>query len=128
MRTNRARLTLSALVLPLVLAASRPPHLELVDSHPKAEETVSGSPGEIWLRFSVEPDREQTSFSVRGPDGNVALGTVRVGDEPEVIRASVEAPLTPGEYTLSWVGAPADDHPVRGRFGFTVAVNEPAPE
>jgi methionine-rich copper-binding protein CopC len=108
-------------VLPLTLAAALPMHLELVDSYPKEEQVLTESPAEIWLRFSVAPDMEQTSFSVRGPDGSVELGTIAVGDASEVIRATVTGELGAGEYTLSWVGAPPDDHAVRGRYTFTVA-------
>lgn len=112
---------LAALALPLLLAASAPLHLELVDSHPKADAVVEEPPTEIWLRFSVEPDMEQTSFSVRGPSGAVELGEIAKGEGPEVIRAALVEPMGDGEYTLSWVGAPADDHPVRGRYTFTIA-------
>lgn len=112
----------AALALPTLVAAwSGALHLELVDSYPEAEQVLEESPAEIWLRFSVQPDMEQTSFSVRGPDGAVELGEIVTGDSPEVIEAPVAAPLATGEYTLSWVGAPVDDHPVRGRYTFQVS-------
>lgn len=123
MTIAKRSIRLSALlaVLPLALAAAVPMHLELVDSYPEEAQVLTDSPAEIWLRFSVAPDMEQTSFSVRGPDGSVDLGEIAAGDEAEVIRATVVGELEAGEYTLSWVGAPPDDHAVRGRYTFSVA-------
>jgi len=119
MKLRHALPVLAVLALAPALVASRALHLELVDSHPKADAVVE-TPSEIWLKFSVAPDLEQTSFSVRGAAGNVELGEIAVGESAEVIRARVAQPLADGEYLLSWVGAPADDHPVRGRYAFTV--------
>lgn len=119
------RLTLPAsavLLIPVLAAAGGAFHLELVDSFPKADAVVHEAPSQIWLQFSVAPDMEQTSFAVRGADGNIELGEITVGESPEVIQAAVAQPLEDGEYTLSWVGAPVDDHPVRGRYTFTVSV------
>jgi len=95
-------------------------HLELNGSFPEADATVAESPAEIWLEFSVAPDMARTSFSVRGPVGNVELGEVVNGAKPEVVKAAVKGPMPAGTYTVSWAGAPANDHVVRGRFTFTV--------
>lgn len=124
MKKPRTLAALAALALPFLAAGTGVFHLELVDSHPEAEQVLEASPSEIWLQFSVEPDMSQTSFSVRGPDGNVELGDVVAGDAPEIIKAPVAASLAPGTYTLSWVGAPMDDHPVRGRYTFEVAAQQ----
>lgn len=124
MKNTRTLAAAVALALPFLAAATGVLHLELVDSYPEAEQVLETSPTEIWLQFSVEPDMEQTSFSVRGPEGSVELGEIVTGDAPEVIKASVAAPLAPGSYTLSWVGAPMDDHPVRGRYTFEVAAQQ----
>lgn len=121
MKKSRTLVAAIALALPFLAAGTGAFHLELVDSHPEAEQVLEASPSEIWLQFSVEPDMSQTSFSVRGPDGNVELGDIVAGDAPEIIEAPVAASLAPGTYTLSWVGAPMDDHPVRGRYTFEVA-------
>ena len=121
MKKTRTLAAVVALALPFLAAGTSVFHLELVDSHPQAEEVLDASPSEIWLQFSAEPDMEQTSFSVRGPDGGVELGDIVVGDTPETIKAPVAGSLAPGTYTLSWVGAPMDDHPVRGRYTFEVA-------
>jgi len=104
----------------LLLAGWTAFHLELAASFPEADQSLAEAPAEIWLEFSVMPDMERSSFSVRGPDGKVDLGEISVGDTPEVVRADVVGAMPPGSYTLSWVGAPMEDHAVRGRFTFSV--------
>jgi methionine-rich copper-binding protein CopC len=120
MHNKRAFFAALALAAPLFLTASTSLHLELVASSPFEDQKLEQSPATIWLRFSAIPDMEQTSFSVRGAQGVVELGEIVVGDAPEIITAELAAPIAAGEYTLSWVGAPADDHPSRGRYVFTV--------
>ena len=95
-------------------------HLEIVASFPDEDEVVAEAPETIWIEFTAAPDLEQTSFAVRGPEGLVQLGDMAVGEKPEVVQARVTGPMPAGTYTVSWVGAPADDHPVRGRYDFSV--------
>ena len=95
-------------------------HLELAASYPEAEQSMVEAPSEIWLQFSVTPDMERSSFSVRGPEGKVDLGEISAGETPDILRADVTGSMPPGSYTLSWVGAPLEDHAVRGRFTFSV--------
>jgi len=95
-------------------------HLELAASYPEADQSLAEAPTEIWLQFSVTPDMERSSFSVRGPDGKVDLGEISVGESSDIVRADVTGSMAPGSYTLSWVGAPLEDHAVRGRFTFSV--------
>ena len=95
-------------------------HVELDASYPDADSVLSEAPTEIWLQFSVIPDMERSSFSVQGPGGAVELGDFSAGEELEVIRAEVKGGMPPGDYKVSWVGAPLDDHAVQGRFGFSI--------
>ena len=104
----------------VLLAAWTLFHLELTASHPEAEAALSEPPGEIWLQFSVIPDHDRSSFSLEGPTGSVELGAIMVGEEPEILRAEIVGAMPDGTYTVSWTGAPLDDHPVRGRFTFSV--------
>jgi methionine-rich copper-binding protein CopC len=112
-----------AVTASLLLVAATAFHLEPTASHPAADGVLEEAPTEVWLEFSVVPDAERTSFSVRGPDGEVPLGEITrgEGDDARILRADVTGPMPAGRYTVSWVGAPPDDHVVRGRFGFTVA-------
>ncbi len=114
-----------ALVSAMLLSGWTAFHLELQASHPAADAVLEEAPTEIWLHFSVVPDMERTSFSVRGPAGAVKLGDIVVGDEPQIVKAVVEGEMPAGAYTLSWVGAPPDDHTVRGRFAFSIQETVP---
>lgn len=119
MRT-RSTAAVVLLLASAALAGWVPFHLELNASFPEADAVVTEAPTEIWLEFSVAPDMGRTSFSVRGPDGNVELGAVTAGGKPEVVKAAVKGAMPAGSYTVSWAGAPLNDHVVRGRFAFTV--------
>jgi len=105
----------------LFLVGWTPYHLELTASFPEADQVLTEAPTVIWLQFSVTPDMERSSFSVRGAAGNVELGDIAVGDSVNVLRAEVSGAMPAGDYTLSWVGAPLDDHAVRGRYSFSVS-------
>jgi methionine-rich copper-binding protein CopC len=100
-------------------------HIELEDSFPKADQALDTAPTEIWLKFTTEPDTAESTFSVRGPEGAVALGAIMVDPEKDssVLHAAVEGAVPAGSYTVSWVAAPLGDHAVRGRFNFTVSGN-----
>lgn len=117
---NRTRLGALVLSLTLILGGWKALHIELTESFPAEDQVVAEVPSEMWLRFSVEPDTARSSFSVRGPEGRVELGDVSVRESSEVLRAEVIGPMPAGEYTVSWIAAPLDDHTVRGRYGFTV--------
>lgn len=108
------------LAAPLILGAWTIFHLDLVDSLPKEDQVLQEAPEVVWLEFSAAPDMSRSSFSIRGPAGGVELGEMEAGDKDEVIRARVVGDMPAGTYTLSWVGAPVDDHTVRGRFEFTI--------
>jgi len=118
MRRTLAR-GLTVVALPLLVAWTAF-HVELDASYPEADSVLSETPTEIWLQFSVVPDMERSSFSVQGPGGTVELGDMSAGEELEVIRAEVKGEMPAGDYRVSWVGAPLDDHAVQGRFGFSL--------
>jgi methionine-rich copper-binding protein CopC len=121
MSNRRVILTLST--LPLLLGAWTLFHIELRASSPAADQVLEGAPQEIWLEFSTTPDTARSTFSVRGPDGAVQLDTIRwnAEDEPAILRAKVMGEMPPGDYLISWVAAPVDDHGGRGRISFSIA-------
>jgi len=120
MRKSRAVAALGVVISAAFFIGWTPFHIELNASYPEVDQVLGEAPTEMWLEFSVAPDMERSSFSVRGAEGSVELGEISAGDSPKIIRAGVEGELEPGDYTVSWVAAPMDDHAVRGRFTFTV--------
>lgn len=121
----RDGLTVGLVSLALMSTAAVGAHLTLVDSRPKEGAVLSQSPKEVWLRFNQRLDVPNSTIAVRGPAGAVALADVSAPDSLS-LSAEFVAPLEPGEYTVSWLGTPYEDHPVRGRYKFTVeAINDP---
>lgn len=119
----RARRALFFLIgLPSLLAAWTVFHIELRASFPAAEQVLEEKPQQIWLEFSATPDTARSSFSVRGPDGGIQLDTIRWSAEesPAVLRAKVLGEMPPGDYLISWIAAPVDDHGGRGRISFSI--------
>jgi methionine-rich copper-binding protein CopC len=66
----------------------------------------------------MRPDRFRTG-RLRGPGGAIKLDEVTLADSLS-LSAKILDSLESGEYTVSWRAAPHDDHPVRGRYGFTI--------
>ena len=94
-------------------------HIDLTDSRPEADEVLSAAPSEIWLRFSVPPDLEQSGIALMGTSGMVELEELALVDSVS-ISAKVVGAMVPGDYIVSWRAAPHDDHGSRGRFEFTI--------
>jgi methionine-rich copper-binding protein CopC len=94
-------------------------HIELTDSRPTEDAVVTASPTEIWLRFDVPPDLEQSGIALLGTSGIVQLDEVALVDSVS-ISAKITGPMEPGEYIVSWRAAPLDDHGSRGRVKFTL--------
>jgi methionine-rich copper-binding protein CopC len=107
-------------LLPAALPARR--HLHLVKSTPAADTTLAASPAEITLWFSAEPTLKLTRISLLdATGGKLPLGAVKTGAEPKTAAATLEQPLVPGAYSVSWVTGSPDGHVVRGKIAFTVA-------
>jgi len=119
----KIRLLFLLIGAPLLLGAWTAFHIELRESLPREGQVLAESPQEIWLKFSVPPDTSRSTFTVRGPAGGVALDTIRwiANDDPTVLRAKVKGGMSPGDYLISWVAAPIDDHGGRGRIPFSIS-------
>ena len=110
-------------VCALLIPSAALAHGGLRSSIPARGAHLSTAPGEIRLDFSEAAELTFTRLDLVGPDGPVRLGKLSfvAGDRRAVIRP-VEGPLVAGQYTVTWQVAGADGHPVRGKFGFSIAV------
>ena len=108
--------SLTALALSTVVTFA---HMALSKSAPEADATVSGSPDQIQIWFTQDPDPAVSRITLEGPGGDVALGEVEIHDDRSVA-AALDGALDPGEYTVSWRSAGDDGHVQRGSFSFTV--------
>jgi methionine-rich copper-binding protein CopC len=95
-------------------------HLELLNSTPKKDQTVTTPPIDIALIFSQSVDSASTSVSLQGPGGAVELAPIRLQDEALVVLAKVVGSTPAGTYTVSWGAASEGEDPVKGTFRFTV--------
>ena len=114
-----------AVAVPVLLAASRPVHLELSKSAPADKSTVDAV-SEVRLWFSEAPmDMGARTVSLRivGTDGKViATGdAVRDPKDAKVYSLALPRGLAPAAYTIEWQTMAPDGDVARGRFGFTVA-------
>jgi copper resistance protein C len=126
---NTRLLALLALVAagPVLVAGSRPAHLELLKSSPANGATVA-SVSEIRLWFSAAPmamGPSTTTIRVLGADGKaVASGNgVKDAKDPKVYSLTLPRGLEPRAYKVAWQTMADDGDVVKGEFGFTVAAN-----
>lgn len=103
------------------LRGSATAHGILLDSTPKASETVPEGVAFIDLRFNARIESGLSKVRLTGPVGeDVALaeGPVESGGSGRLTAAL--PPLTPGLHVVHWQIFTRDGHLSRGRFSFQV--------
>ena len=128
MSTTALRPTLAAalLVAALFVGALLAPrdalaHGALRRSLPSDRARLTTAPTELRLDFTERPELAVTRVQLLGPAGDtIALGVLRLEERTTVVAAIVGA-LRAGAYTVEWQVTGRDGHPVRGRFGFSIA-------
>lgn len=112
------RRTLLAVFAALFFAPAASAHSRLLDSRPRAGDTVSAGAGEFVLRF--DEGAVLTSLRLFGPaNAEVALTRARDATPAAEWRARHPA-LAPGPYRLEWRALSADGHPIGGSIVFAV--------
>lgn len=99
-------------------------HALVLESSPRADEVVKGSPERIFLRFNSRIEKALSRITLTGPRSRAV--PLRVADpDPSLNHLAVRIPpLEPGEYLVRWKVLSADGHVTEGTFRFAVA---PAP-
>lgn len=121
-RRSALRLALVLTGLLSVAATARAAmHLRLVKSEP-AKDAVVAAPSNLKLWFSLKPALAVTAVKLTGAsDVAIKIGKpAHAGDEKVPVSVTVNEPLAPGKYTVSWKTASSDMHPVTGGFSFSV--------
>lgn len=95
-------------------------HLAVRKSLPQKGATLTTSPASVQVWFTQEPEMDKSGLTLSGPQGPVALGSVKAGPERSLV-ASVSGKLTAGAYTLTWKTAGDDGHVLTGTIPFSVA-------
>ncbi len=121
------RIPASLAVIPLAVllvgaaGGSAIQHLRLTGSFPARDSTVTDSPREIRLSFSLKPEVALVRISLASAAGSkVEMGKPARTSDSLTVSAPIQGTMTPGGYTVSWQAASGDGHPIRGTFGFTL--------
>lgn len=95
-------------------------HLKLDRSLP-AKDTTVAAPTELSLWYSQTPNLSVTRVTLTGPNGPVAVGKPTLASAPKSpVIVPITGPMPAGAYTVNWVTASSDGHPIKGSYGFTV--------
>lgn len=109
------------LLLTLTLSSAALAHAKLVRSQPKGNGAVSTTPRvvELWFSEPLEPGLntiEVTDSSGKRVDKNDV--TLAAENKKALVTLGE---LSSGKYTVRWKALSADQHPMRGKFTFTVS-------
>lgn len=120
-RTSMFR-AVASLALAMVASAAFA-HALLETAVPPVGGAVRASPKEIRIKFSeaVEP---RFSGITLATEAGVAQPTGKPGLDPadaSVLIVTIDQPLKPGVYAVTWHAVSVDTHKTRGSFNFTVA-------
>ena len=119
---------LAATVAALTLAAvpergnSASLHLRLTASTPAKDAVVATAPKELALTYSAVPQLRISRVTLAGPSGTITTGAIV--QDSLTLRVPITGAMTEGAYTVSWLTASSDGHPIRGTFGFTIRPGE----
>jgi methionine-rich copper-binding protein CopC len=119
--------TCATFFAPAAAVAARPDalrrHAKLVRSGPAANDTLKRSPEAIRLWFSERVEISISRVRLVGSTGT-AFTTGKVTRIPGANAATLMAPVTAilpaGTYTVQWMVASDDGHPMKGSYSFAV--------
>ncbi|MBL8984227.1 MAG: copper resistance protein CopC, partial [Gemmatimonadetes bacterium] len=112
---------IGAALVTLTASARAAMHLRLTKSEP-AKDAVVAAPSQLQLWFSLKPAMSVTAVKLTSAsDVAIKLGKpTHAGDVKLPVVVSVDEPLAPGKYTVSYKTASSDMHPITGDYSFTV--------
>lgn len=119
-RYSRTPLTLVLFLLAVLIAAPLAwAHTHPEKMEPAADSTVA-SPAAVTIHFSGDLEPKFSSITITDAGGHVAnKQPATVGPDPKTMMVPLPA-LTPGIYTVTWVGVSLDTHRSQGDYKFTV--------
>lgn len=94
-------------------------HAVLVDSTPKANETIHGSSLHIDLKFNSRVDGARSTVQLATADGAAKTLDLTTQTSPNEIVTHADD-LHKGTYTLRWQALSSDGHITRGQIPFQV--------
>lgn len=97
-------------------------HLRLTGSAPAKDAAEATAPKELRLTYSATPQLRLSRVTLTGPAGAITTGPIE--QDSLTLRVPITGAMPSGAYTVSWLTASSDGHPIRGTFGFTVKPTE----
>ena len=119
MRLGLRLAPVAALISTLLVPELALAHAVLVDSTPKANETVHGGALEIDLKFNSRVDGARSTLQLSMPDGSAQTLPISTQAAPNELTSHAEG-LTKGAYMLRWQALSSDGHLSRGQVPFQV--------
>jgi len=117
--TRRLAAVALAFLVVLGAAGAATGHSQLIDSTPKADQTLTEAPADVELEFNEEVDeRGAVVMVVDADDENRTAGDVVV--DGRFVRVRLADDLPDGGYEIRWRVVSADGHPVSGSVPFSV--------
>lgn len=107
----------------LATPAAARAHAMLKGSQPASGALLATVPDAIRLDFTEAPELSVSRIELRAPDGTlIALADIIAArDSRRSIIATIQQALVAGTYTVVWMVAGTDGHPMHGSFSFTIA-------
>lgn len=97
-------------------------HAKLLRSQPAANATLKQAPTTVELWFSEELESSFSTIVVRDQNGNqVDKNNVNVAEAGKKLQIDL-ADLGSGTYTVQWQALSTDQHTMKGKFVFTIAL------
>ena len=101
-------------------------HAKLLRSQPAANATLKQAPKTVELWFSEELESSFSTIVVQDHNGRqVDKNNVSVAEGGKKLQIDLED-LGSGTYTVEWKALSTDQHTMKGKFGFTIALAEAA--
>lgn len=124
--SGAARLCTGLILLALTgLLDSAAGHGILMESRPRAGETVPLGVPPLELRFNSRIERPLSWLRLAGPSGDLVPLSTERAEKPRPDQLTATLPtLPPGQYTVHWRIFTADGHFSHGRFSFRVTGRE----
>jgi copper resistance protein C len=94
-------------------------HAVLKESHPGANDKVSGPDVPIMLKYNVRIDAKLSKVQLLNPDTSTTELKIETQTSPDTLHAKATA-LKPGAYKIRWQVLAPDGHITRGEIPFTV--------
>ncbi len=120
-------LAIASVALVLLFNSTAFAHARLVRSQPAANSTLNAAPQRVELWFTEELEPNFSKINVTDKDGKqVSRGDATVAEGGKKLQVDL-ADLSSGTYTVDWNVLSTDQHMMKGKYTFTVALPQNSP-